>query len=194
MTATTQNTLAQAFGVTEGRSARLKETGLVIAGVALLILSAKIRVPMWPVPMTFQTFAALTLGAAYGLRLGLLTNVIYLALGALGLAVFTGEGAGLAYLAGPTGGYLVGFAAAAALTGWLAERGWSRTVSLMVASLVLGNLVIYACGLGWMSVLFAADQGFGWVLANGLVPFLPGDILKVALAALLVPAVWRMAR
>ena len=194
MTATTQNTLAQAFGVTEGRSARLKETGLVIAGVALLILSAKIRVPMWPVPMTFQTFAALTLGAAYGLRLGLLTNVIYLALGALGLAVFTGEGAGLAYLAGPTGGYLVGFAAAAALTGWLAERGWSRTVPMMVASLVLGNLVIYALGLGWMSVLFAADKGFDWVLANGLVPFLPGDILKVALAALLVPAVWRMAR
>jgi biotin transport system substrate-specific component len=146
---------------------------------------------MWPVPVTMQTFAVLLIGAAYGARLSLVTILGYLALGASGVLVFAGDQAGLAYMAGPTGGYLVGFAVAAALMGALARRGWDRTVAGMAGAMLLGNAVIYALGLGWMAVLFAGSKGFGWVVQMGMVNFLPGDLLKLALAAMLMPLLWR---
>lgn len=187
---TTRPVLAEALG---GRQdALLRQVALVAFGIALLALAAKIRVPMWPVPVTMQTFAVLVIGAAYGMRLGLVTLVGYLALGALGVAVFTGEAAGLAYMAGPTGGYLLGFAVASGLMGWLARRGWDRSVGSMVAALVLGNLVIYAFGLPWMAYLFLAEKGAAWVFQWGMGNFLLGDALKLALAALLLPAAWKM--
>ncbi len=139
-----------------------------------------------------QTFAVLMIGAGFGMRLGLATVLGYLALGVLGMSVFTGESAGLAYLAGPTGGYLVGFAVAAGLMGVLAQRGWDRSVAGMAGAMLLGNAVIYGLGLAWMSWLFAADKGMAWVLQYGMVNFLPGDLLKLALAAMLMPMAWKM--
>ena len=190
-TTTARPVLSEVFGPSEGASLRVKQAVLVILGVAALTLAANIRVPMWPVPITMQTFAVLTVGAAYGARLGLVTLLAYLALGAAGVSVFTGEGAGLAYMTGPTGGYLAGFAVAAGVMGWLAQRGWDRSVLSMVAALLIGNAIIYAFGMPWMAYLFLAEKGAAWVMQWGMTNFLLGDALKLALAALLVPAVWK---
>ena len=190
-TTTLHPVLSETLGPSEGMSLRVKQVLLVLIGVAALTIAAKIRVPMWPVPITMQTFAVLVIGAAYGMRLGLATLLAYLALGAAGVAVFTGDGAGLAYMMGPTGGYLVGFAAAAAVMGWLAARGWDRSVAGMAGALLIGNAVIYAFGLPWMAWLFAAEKGMAWVAQWGMTNFLLGDALKLALAALVLPAAWR---
>ncbi|HHS93976.1 MAG TPA: biotin transporter BioY [Rhodobacterales bacterium] len=194
MGVTMNKVLGEAFGPTQGAARAVKDVALVLAGIAALTLAAKIRVPMWPVPLTMQTFAVLTLGAGLGLRLGLMSVLGYIALGAAGLAVFTGESAGLAYLAGPTGGYLVGFVAAAAAMGLMARRGWDRSVAGMAAAMLLGTAIIYAFGLAGMSFLFLADKGAAWVLQYGMVNFLVGDALKLVLAALVVPGLWKLAR
>ncbi len=183
--------LSGVFGPSNGVALRVKQAVLVMLGIGALTLAANIRVPMWPVPITMQTFAVLTIGAAYGARLGGVTLLAYLALGALGVTVFTGETAGLAYMMGPTGGYLVGFAVAAITMGWLAERGWDKSVASMAGALLIGNAIIYAFGLPWMAYLFLADKGAAWVAQWGMTNFLLGDALKLALAALLIPAVWK---
>ncbi len=186
--------LAEAVLPREGGALMLKRVALVALGIAALAIAAKIRVPFWPVPITMQTFAVLTIGAAFGLRLGVVTVVAYLAIGALGFDVFTASSAesyGLAYMMGPTGGYLLGFALAAGLLGWLARRGWDRSIAWMAAAMLIGSVVIYVPGLAWLGHLFAAEHGWGWVLANGLWPFLLGDALKLALAALIMPLAWR---
>ncbi|ROU02371.1 biotin transporter BioY [Histidinibacterium lentulum] len=188
----TDRVLSEAFGPTEGTGRLAKDAALVALGIAAMVVAANIRVPMWPVPVTMQTFAVLTIGAVYGARLGVVTLLGYLVLGALGLQVFTGETAGLAYMVGPTGGYLVGFAVAAGVVGALARRGWDRSVMGMVGALLIGNAVIYAFGLPWMAWLFAAERGWDWVMQWGMVNFLPGDALKLVLAALLVPGLWRL--
>jgi biotin transport system substrate-specific component len=118
----------------------------------------------------------------------------YLAIGALGFDVFTqstAENNGLAYMAGPTGGYLVGFALAAGLLGWLARLGWDRSHTRMALAMLLGNLLIYVPGLLWLGHLFADQHGWVWVVDNGLVKFLLGDALKLALAALIFPLAWK---
>ncbi|NDV01038.1 biotin transporter BioY [Pseudoroseicyclus tamaricis] len=184
--------LAEAFGPSEGTGRLAKQVALVALGVVFLALMSKIRVPFWPVPLTMQTFATLVVAAAFGARLGAATLLAWLALGASGAAVFTGDAAGLTYFAGPTGGYLVGFAFAGALVGWLAERGWSRSVAGMVGALLLGNVIIYAFGLPWMAYLFAAEQGMDWVLQYGVTNFLLGDAAKLALAAVLLPTIWKV--
>lgn len=187
----TDKVLADAFGPTGGAALRIKQAVLVAIGIAAITLAAQIKIPMWPVPVTMQTFAVLTIGAAYGARLGLVTLLGYLGLGALGVTVFTGDTAGLAYMAGPTGGYLAGFAVAAAVVGSLAARGWSRSIGGMIGALLIGNAIIYAFGLPWMAWLFAADKGMAWVMQWGMTNFLLGDALKLLLAALLVPAAWK---
>ena len=184
--------LAEAFGAADGRARLARQVLLVVLGVALLTAAAKIRVPMWPVPVTMQTFAVLVLGAAYGARLGFATLLAYLALGAAGVAVFTGSDAGLAYFAGPTAGYLLGFLLAATAMGALARRGWDRTVASMVGALLIGNAIIYAVGLPWMAYLFLEDRGAAWVFQWGVGNFLLGDALKLALAALLLPTLWTL--
>ncbi|GKY87784.1 biotin transporter BioY [Sinisalibacter aestuarii] len=194
MAITMNKVLGEAFGPTEGAARAVKDVMLVLAGIAVLTIAAKIRVPMWPVPITMQTFAVLTLGAGLGLRLGLISVLAYLALGALGLGVFTGEGTGLAYMAGPTGGYLVGFAFAAAAMGALARRGWDRSVTGMAGAMLVGTAIIYVFGLGWMAHLFLADKGAAWVFQYGMGNFLVGDALKLVLAALVVPGLWKLAR
>jgi biotin transport system substrate-specific component len=160
---------------------------LVVAGSALMALSAKVQVPMWPVPMTMQTFAVLVIGMAYGWRLGGLTLLAYLAEGAIGLPVFAG-GAGLAYMAGPTGGYLAGFVVAAILVGWLGDRGWDRSVAMTLVAMVLGTSLIFGLGVAWLTALI----GFEPAIANGLVPFLVGAAFKIALAAAVLPFAWRL--
>lgn len=186
--------LAEALAPREGTAALAKQVLLVALGIAFMAAMAKIRIQMWPVPVTMQTFGVLTIGAVYGARLGLVTLLGYLALGALGVPLFTGELAGLGYMVGPTGGYLVGFAVAAFVVGALARRGWSRSVGGMVGALLVGNAIVYAFGLPWMAWLFLADKGAAWVWQWGIGNFLLGDALKLMLAALLVPALWRVAR
>ena len=165
---------------------------LVLIGVGLLTLSAKVHIPFYPVPMTMQTFVVLAMGMAYGSYLGAGTVLAYLAVGAAGLPVFSGtpeRGVGLAYMIGPTGGYLLGFFVAAALCGWLAERGWDRALLSTAAAMVAGNMIIYALGLLWLG------QAMGWdkpVLAWGLYPFLLGDLAKILLAVAALPLAWKL--
>ncbi len=160
-------------------------------GVALLTAAAKISVPLWPspVPITLGTFAVLTIGAAYGPRLGLATVLAYLALGALGADVFAGSGevSGLAYMLGGTGGYLLGYALAAAALGAFARAGWDRSVGRMALAMLVGNAIIYVPGLLW---LHQFTTGWEQTLDWGLIPYLVGDAVKLALAALLLPLAW----
>ena len=166
---------------------------LVLLGSALLTLSAKVQVPFWPVPMTLQSLVVLMLGAAYGWRLGGLTVLAYLAEGAAGLPVFANTppaAPGLAYFAGPTGGFLVGFVLAAMTTGVLAERGWDRTPLRLLAAMAIGHLVLFAPGVAWLSALF----GSGKAWSAGIEPFLLATLLKTALAAALMQAGWSILR
>lgn len=160
---------------------------LVIAGSALIALSAHIKVPFYPVPVTMQTMVILLIGMTYGSRLGALTVLAYLAEGAMGLPVFAG-GAGLAYMAGPTGGYLFGFLISAFVLGNLAERGWGKTWQTTAAAMVIGNLVIYSFGVIWLSnIIGSFDKG----LQFGLLPFIYGDILKIVIAMAALPFAWK---
>ena len=166
---------------------------LVLGGSLLIALAAQVAFPLpWsPVPVTGQTFAILLVGACLGSRLGLAAVVAYLVEGAIGLPVFAPGGAlGLARFTGPTAGYLVGFALAAFAVGWLAERGWDRRPTRTAVAMLAGEAVIYICGLLWLS-RFVPGEG---LLEAGLLPFIPGDLFKVALAALLLPAARRVAR
>lgn len=176
-----------------GSNSALRHGALVVAGIAILAISAKIAVPMWPVPITMGTFAVLALGAAYGPRLGLATILGYMLLGALGLDVFAGTGGdvnGLAYMMGGTGGYLLGFVLATVLLGYGATRGWDRSVLKMVGLLLAANVLIYVPGLAWLTVLY--DMSAAKAIEVGMVPYLIGDAAKLALVALLLPTAWKL--
>jgi biotin transport system substrate-specific component len=188
----TDPVLTEAFGPRTGTALLIKQAALVVAGIALLAIAAKIRVPMWPVPITMGTFAVLTIGAAYGPRLGLATIMGYMIVGALGFDVFassSAESAGLTYMMGGTGGYLLGYVLATLALGWAARAGWDRSVWGMAAAMLIGTALIYIPGLLWLGQLYGWDQP---ILAWGLTPFLVGDALKLVLAALLVPALWKL--
>lgn len=163
---------------------------LAVSASLLLTLSAKVSIPFYPVPLTMQTFVVIGLGLALGPRMAAAAVGLYLLQGAAGLPVFAGtpaKGIGLAYMTGPTGGYLVGFLLAAIAAGRLAERGWDRTPLTAFAAAFVGAVVIYIPGLLWLAVLFGFDKP---ILAWGLTPFLPGDLVKTALAALVFPTAW----
>jgi len=163
---------------------------LLVAGASLLTaLAAQVTVPVpWsPVPITGQTFAVLLSGAVLGARRGTLAQCLYLAEGAVGLPVFAAGGGGAAIFLGPTGGYLFAFPLAAGLTGALAERGWDRRFATMMAAMLLASGVIFAFGLVVLAGFVPRDR----LLAAGLLPFLPGDLIKATLAALAFPAAWR---
>ena len=162
----------------------------IIGGSLLIALAAQVAVPLpfTPVPVTGQTLAVVLMGALLGSARGGVCVIAYLAEGSMGLPVFTGGGAGIAHLMGPTGGYLLGFVAAAWLTGALAERGWDRRVKTALAAMFVGNAVIYVFGLPWLAYFV----GGGRVLEMGLLPFVPGDLLKLGGAALLLPQGWRL--
>jgi biotin transport system substrate-specific component len=166
----------------------LYEVVTVLLGSALIALSAQVavRLAVSPVPITMQTFAVLLVGALYGSRRGAVTVLAYVGEGLAGLPVFASGGAGPAYLLGPTGGYLLGFIAAAFVVGRLAERGWDRRVATTALAMTIGTAVIFALGLAWL-VFFVGPRA---VLATGLVPFLPGAVLKIALATAVLPLGW----
>ncbi|MEX0696856.1 MAG: biotin transporter BioY [Dongiaceae bacterium] len=189
-----QMTLAGAlWPVRRASRPRIRSIVLMLLGTVALWLSAKIQVPLWPVPITMQTFVVLTLGVAYGWRLAGATLLLYLAEGAVGLPVFAGswsEGAGIKHLVGPTAGYLFGFVIAAAVVGRLAERGWDRNALTAGAAMAIGNLVIYAAGIAWLGTMI----GYATAIDVGLLPFLVGDALKIALGACLLPLAWKLIR
>lgn len=188
-------TLHETLLPASGAGLWLRRALLVAGGIALLALAAKVKVPLWPspVPVTLGTLAVLTLGAAYGPRLGLATILGYLALGALGADVFAGSSAGtsgLAYMLGGTGGYLLGYVLATLALGLAARAGWDRSVPRMALAMLAGNALVYVPGLLW---LHQFTTGWAQTLDWGLTPYLVGDALKLALAALLFPAVWKLA-
>lgn len=173
-----------------------------LANVALVIAGApawwrwqrrfRSRLPFTPVPITGQTFAVVLVGASLGSLLGAASLLTYLLAGIVGAPVYADGGSGLDVLTSPTGGYLVGFVAAAALTGWLAQRRWDRLVSSALGAMLCGNVLIYLCGLPWLAHTLGTDTET--TLEYGLYPFVVGDLLKLYLAALLLPGAWRIAR
>ena len=166
----------------------LLDAALILAGSALVALSARVAIPLpfTPVPLTAQTFAVLLVGAALGSRRGALALAAYLAEGAAGMPVFSGGGCCIAWLAGPTAGYLWSYPLAAFTVGALAERGWDRSPGRAGLAMLAGNGLIYVVALPWLAFFV----GTGQVLEAGLLPFIPGDLLKVALAAAALPAAW----
>jgi biotin transport system substrate-specific component len=190
--AMTTLTLTQTLWPAEGGSLRVaRAVTLAMAGTLLLTLSAKIQIPFWPVPMTMQTFVVLVLGMAYGWKLGGATMLLYLAEGAIGLPVFAGtpeRGIGLAYMAGPTGGYLAGFVAGAVLCGALAERGWDRSWWRTAIAMTAGHLLILFLGFAWLATLAGAAKAY----AVGVAPFYAATVAKTALAVVALPLAWKL--
>lgn len=191
---TTARVLTDAIGPTEGAALRFKQAALVIAGIAALAICAKIKVPVpgSPVAVGMGTFAVLGIGAAYGARLGLVTIMGYMLIGMLGFDIFqssTTDLNGIAYMMGGTGGYLLGYVMATALLGVLAQRGWDRSVLWMALAMMAGNVLLYIPGLAWLGLLYGWDKP---ILEWGLMPFIVGDALKLALAALLLPMAWKL--
>ncbi|HVY21322.1 MAG TPA: biotin transporter BioY [Bauldia sp.] len=188
---------ALAPSLLSGRSSAVQELILVLAGTAVLYISGKISVPFYPVPMTLQTLAVMAIAAAYGMRLGTLTVLAYLAEGAVGIPVFTATPpaiAGLTYFLGPTGGFLAGFIPLAVIVGYAADRGWDRSPVRLFGAMLVADVVLFALGFLWLALFAHVGQhtglGFASAFKNGVVPFVLGDLLKIALASALVPAVW----
>ena len=206
MTETARPVLAE-IGAGQGAARLAREALLVAVGVATLAVAAQVKVPVPPSPVdvSLGTLAVLTLGAAYGPRLGLTTILAYMVLGALGADVFQNsspELSGIGYMMGTTGGYLVGYVLAILALGAAARAGWDRSVARTALAMLLGNALIYVPGVAWLYVLIErglfdpAKYASPWdqALAWGLTPYLVGDALKLALAALLLPGAWALAR
>ncbi|MHC4165447.1 MAG: biotin transporter BioY [Planctomycetota bacterium] len=182
-------TVADLLRPRQRRRAGLYDFALVVGGSLLIGLCAQIKIhPFGLVPITGQTFAVLMIGALLGANRGALAVLAYLAQGVGGLPVFA-MGSGPAVLIGPTGGYLMGFVPAAYMTGLLAERGWDRRFGTTVLAMALGNVIIYACGLAQLCLLTGFSKT---VLTTGLLLFIPGDILKMVLAAIMLPSAWKL--
>ena len=169
--------------------ALLRWFGIIVIGTALLAASAHVKIPFWPVPMTMQTFVVLMLGATLGARAAAAVTVAYLAEGVIGLPVFS-SGTGLGYLAGPTGGYLIGFVVAATLVGIAVDRWKPGRFSTLLPIMAGADAVLLACGVAWLAHLIGPSRA----IAAGLLPFLPAEAVKVALAAACaaLPAVRRL--
>lgn len=166
----------------------LRTVTLVLLGNMVLALSAHVQVPFWPVKLSMQTFVVLAIGVAYGSRLAGATVLAYLIEGGFGLPVFQG-GAGLVYMAGPTGGYLLGFLLAATAVGALAERGSLNRLPTALGVILIGEALIYAPGIAWLAVLYGPENS----MAYGFTPFVTGEILKIGLVLGLVPVIRRVA-
>ncbi|WEX07800.1 biotin transporter BioY [Chelativorans sp. AA-79] len=178
----------------ETGAARLLTQGfLVLAGTLVLTLSAKTKVMLGPVDLSLQTLAILLIAACLGTRLAVATLLLYLAEGAMGFPVFQStpeKGIGLAYMAGPTGGYLIGFVVMAAIAGYAADRGWDRNIVKLFGAMLVAEVAMMALGFGWLTVLIGTEKA--WTF--GVLPFIVPDLIKVALAACLVPAGWAALR
>jgi biotin transport system substrate-specific component len=170
----------------------VRQVGLVIGFSLLTAASAQVVIPMWPIPITGQTFAVLLTGALLGSRLGALAIIAYLIEGASGLPFFQGGHFGLAHLVGPTGGYLISFPAAAYVTGAFAEHGWDRRFLSAAAAMAIGSAVILFCGWAWFS--FAYHTPPMAALIQTVTHLVPGDIVKILLAAAVLPSGWKLVR
>jgi len=197
VTLTTPNTLLGLYQP-KGDAAKLASNlATVVLGTLLITICAKINVPVWPVPVTMQGFAIAALAAAFGMRIGVATVGLYLLQGAFGLPVFA-TGGGLAYLVGPTGGFLLGFLALAAIVGYAADRGASGKPLALFGAMLLGDAVVLVLGFAWLVVMAGHA---GWIdqsnvvasaFAKAVQPFIVWDILKMALAALTVTGAWKL--
>ncbi len=168
------------------------DAAFVCAGAALIAGAAQVSIPLpfTPVPVTGQTFAVLLVGASLGTLRGGASGLLYLLAGLAGAPVYADGHHGLAVVTGATGGYLVAFPLAAALSGWLAERRWDRRFSSAVGAMLTGNVLVYLIGLPWLSL--SLGTGLERTLELGLYPFVPGDLAKLYLAAALLPSAWRL--
>ena len=169
---------------TSGFSIYLKNIFLIVLGTLLLAVSAKVQVPFWPVPMTMQTFVVFLIAMAYGWKMSFFTLLAYLFEGAIGLPVFA-TGGGLVYLIGPTAGYLYGMLVAAAIIGFLSEKGFSNSYFKCSVALLIGSFFIFSFGVIYLGSLIGYDNA----LKGGLMPFLPSEIFKIALAVAIIPSI-----
>ncbi len=174
----------------------LRDVLLVLAGTGLVAGLAQVSIPWHPVPFTGQTLAVLLVGGLLGAWRGALSLALYFAIGALGAPIFSEQSGGWDIITGATGGYIIGFILAAAVVGWLVERGVDRRVVPMILTLILGNILIYAIGVPWLAQWAPAGDGvqFGWSQAYtfGVQPFIFGDAIKLAIAAALLPGGWAL--
>ena len=164
----------------------LRKIFLVVSGCMLLTLAAKISIPMWPVPMGMHTFAVLFIGMTYGWRLGLYTVMSYIALGTIGMPVFTAPIPGYLVLCGPTCGFIVGYGLAVLISGFLAERGWGRNFFTAMLAMLIADIAVFASGL----VVLTTFVGWSKAVSLGVVPFLLGDSLKIIALSFIVPRFW----
>ena len=190
-------TVADILRPCEKRWAGFYDLALIVGGSLLIGLSAQfaVRLPFSPVPVTAQTFAVLMIGALFGSQRGGVTVLLYVIEGAAGLPVFAMGQGGAAVLLGPRGGYLVGFVVVAYAVGLLAERGWDRRIGTTVLAMLFGEALMYVFALSWLFCLrlvFRVPIGAGSILAIGLHPFIVGDILKIVLAAIVLPSGWKL--
>lgn len=185
-------TLTRRVAERSERSRLLTDAALIVTGSLFVALLAQVSIPLpfTPVPITGQTFAVLIVGATLGAKRGAASLALYTVEGVAGLPVFAGGVSGLARLFGPTGGYLLGFIAAAYVVGLLAERGLDRNWRTSLIPFTLGTLVIYAVGVTWL----AAFIGFDKALVGGLYPFIIGDLIKLVLAAIALPSAWALVK
>ncbi len=190
---------ALAHSVAKGRSrnvALATDIGVVVAGTAFIYLMTQVKLsllPFSPVPITLQTLAVLAVGGALGWLRGGASVVLYWALAIAGtpnVSATGNTGIDLFYASSPTGGYLVGWLAAAVLVGWLSERGWDRSFGSSVGAMLLGSIAIYLVGVPWLAN--AAGYDAATALERGLYPFVVGDTIKLLVAAGLLPALWRL--
>ena len=185
-------TLAHTLWPAQSTSARTaRNVLLALVGTLALTVSAKTQIPFWPIPMTMQTFVVLVIGMAYGSRLGAATVALYLLQGALGLPVFAGtpeKGVGIAYMMGPTGGYLLGFVVAAWVCGWLAERGFDRSPLKSLVAMSVGHALIFVFGVAWLAQLMGFEKAF----LVGVVPFWAATIVKTLLGVAVLPLAWKL--
>jgi biotin transport system substrate-specific component len=184
---TQSTTLANRIWPQANSNAVIRNIALAVGGSILVAIAAHISVVLLPVPLTLQTFAVLCVGGALGMRLGAASLALYAAEGAAGLPVFTPTPDGYPGITGPTGGYVIGFILAAALVGYLAEKGWDRSLPKMIIAMLLGAAVLYVPGLAWLSTFVG---GMGKAVEYGLTPFWLADIIKALVAACAFPAAW----
>ncbi|MFU0506433.1 biotin transporter BioY [Pseudaminobacter sp. NGMCC 1.201702] len=191
----TDSTIARplvSLALPEGRAARLAtQIFLAAAGTLLIALSSRMKVVLGPVDMSLQTLVIFLIAIAYGRKLAVATLLLYMAEGAMGLPVFQStpeKGIGIAYMLGSTGGYLAGFVVMAAIVGWAADRGWDRSPVKLFGAILTAEIVMMAMGFAWLAALIGPEKSWQF----GVVPFIVPDLIKVALAATLAPAIWAL--
>ena len=173
------------------RPSLLTDALLVVGGTALVSVAAQfsVKLPFTPVPITGQTFAVCLVGASLGAVRGVASLTLYFMVGIAGAPVYAHQNHGWDVITSASGGYIVGFIAAAAVTGFLAERKWDRRFSSSISAMLTGNVVIYLVGLPWLAAVL--NTNLEATLEDGLYPFVPGDLFKLYCAAALLPAAWR---